>query len=231
MADPSLAGLVNVLSASHTGVPGGTPISSPQVSIQQLAQKLAGWQNQPGVPAQQHGLGPSWIDPHGSGELAPVTGLTGAGVTIPGNTPQTVNPTWPGTGNPLPPGITPPPEGFTGPGGYGPETPRITGGTTPANQWKQAGKTPSGIGSTQYPVYNANLVGNSNTPTTTINGTEYYVDPGSGGYETYLRTILAAAGGGPGINNVGTTANPEQLAGYGETPNWEPWMLGTIKPV
>lgn len=66
MADPSLAGLVNVLSASRSGVTGGLTNPTTPVSIQQIAAALGGWANQPGVPARQHGLPAAFMAPHGT---------------------------------------------------------------------------------------------------------------------------------------------------------------------
>jgi hypothetical protein len=72
MADPTLAGLVNVLGASRSGVSGGQPNSSTPVSVQQLVGALGGWPaNQQGVPVKQYGLAAAWMNPFGSSVPTP----------------------------------------------------------------------------------------------------------------------------------------------------------------
>jgi hypothetical protein len=195
------------------------------------------------------------------GTLAPSTQTPGGGApngtyTPPAVTPGPVTPPYfppvggglvpggGGQGGTLPGGVplaTP-----ERPGGQGPATAPLTGGTSPMESWLPAGATESGIGSTQYPVYSQYsqykpprdadyTYGNMVPATTSVRGKQYEVNlPEGAGYETYLRTILALAGGGPGINNVGLEAaikNPALLAGYGNTPNWTPGMLGTVTPI
>ena len=118
----------------------------------------------------------------------------------------------------------------------------------PLSEWQAAGRTPSGVGSTQYPVYSetsqyAAPAASVYDPTygakvpvvQNIGGKPYEVNvPEGAGWETMLRTIIAAAGGGPGINNVGAAnaaANPALVFGGGNAPNLEPGLLGTVTTV
>ncbi len=119
MADSSLAGLVNVLAASGSGVNGVSPTVGNQASLGQLIQQLGGWATQPGVPVQMHGLPASFMDHLNSGGTktypSGAFGLGGGAGTPP---PNVVNPGL-GTGGELrKPGsnpVVPPP--FIGGGG------------------------------------------------------------------------------------------------------------------
>jgi hypothetical protein len=148
MADPSLAGLVNVLSASNSGVLGGQANPKPPVSVQQLVGALGGWPAvQPGVPAKQHGLAGAWMNPFGSSVPTPgPTPLSNPWGTTPGETrtPGATNPVVPppyiggGGETRIPnPAVTPPPGGSTPP-----KIPNWVGGTVDTSKMPTGGLAP-----------------------------------------------------------------------------------------